>query len=74
MSWKGPYEVVERLSVLDYRIQMGKKVKPFFMPPTSEKLRGHIGLGLSIHPSVRQSVCPSVRNLLAAEKLKNRLC
>ena len=29
----------------------------FIMPPTSKKLRGHIGLGLS----VRQSVCPSVR-------------
>ena len=25
----------------------------FFMPPTSEKLRGHIGLGLSICSSVR---------------------
>ena len=32
-----------------------------FMPPTSEKLRGHIGLGLSVRPSVRLSVCPSVR-------------
>ena len=40
------------------------------MPLTSEKLRGHIGLGLS----VRLSVSPSVRNSLAAEKLKNRLC
>ena len=29
MSWKGPYEVVEKLSVLDYRIKMGKKVKAF---------------------------------------------
>ena len=27
MSWKGPCEVVEKLSVLDYRIKMGKKVK-----------------------------------------------
>ena len=26
------------------------------MPPTSEKLRGHIGLGLSVRPSVRLSV------------------
>ena len=33
------------------------------MPQTSEKLRGHIGLGLSVRPSVRKS--------LAAEKLKN---
>ena len=40
------------------------------MLPTSEKLRGHIGLGLS----VRLFVSPSVRNSLAAEKLKNRLC
>ena len=29
MSWKGPYEVGEKLSVLDYRIKMGKKVKTF---------------------------------------------
>ena len=29
MSWNGPYEVVEKLSVLDYRIKMGKKVKTF---------------------------------------------
>ena len=29
MSWKGPYEIVEKLSVLDYRIKMGKKVKTF---------------------------------------------
>ena len=35
------------------------------MPPTSKKLRGHIGLGLSVQsvcqsvrPSVCQSVCP----------------
>ena len=28
-----------------------------FMPLTSEKLRGHIGLGLSLCPSVRPSVC-----------------
>ena len=32
-----------------------------FMPPTSKKLRGHIGLGLSVCPSVRLTVCPSVR-------------
>ena len=37
-----------------------------FMPSTSEKLRVHIGLGLS--------VSQSVGNTLAAEKLKNRLC
>ena len=29
VSWKCPYEVVEKLSVLDYRIKMGKKVKTF---------------------------------------------
>ena len=29
LKWKGPYEVVEKLSVLDYRIKMGKKVKTF---------------------------------------------
>ena len=34
----------------------------FFMPPTSEKLRGHIGLGLSVRPSVRLSIRLSVRN------------
>ena len=31
MSWKGPYEVVEKLSVLDYRIKMGTKVKTFHL-------------------------------------------
>ena len=41
-------------------------IQGFVMPPISEKLRGHIGLGLS--------VSPSVRNSLAAEKLNNRLC
>ena len=29
ICWKGPYEVVEKLSLLDYRIKMGKKVKTF---------------------------------------------
>ena len=29
MSLKGPYKVVEKLSVLDYKIKMGKKVKTF---------------------------------------------
>ena len=38
----------------------------FFMPSASEKLRGHIGLGLSVRPSVL--------NTSAAEKLENRLC
>ena len=32
----------------------------FFMPPTSKKLRGHIGLGLSVCPSARLSVTPFV--------------
>ena len=27
----------------------------FVMPPTSEKLRGHIGLGLSVRLSVRNT-------------------
>ena len=30
----------------------------FFMPPTSEKLKGHIALGLSVCPSVRPYVRP----------------
>ena len=29
----------------------------FIMPPTSKKLRGHIGLGLSVCPSVRYALC-----------------
>ena len=37
------------------------KHPPIFMPPTSKKLRGHIGLGLSVCPSDRLSVCPSDR-------------
>ena len=32
----------------------------FFMPPTSKKLRGHIGFGLSACPSVCLSVTPIV--------------
>ena len=35
---------------------------PVFMPPTSKKLRGHIGLGLSVRLSVCLSVRLSVRN------------
>ena len=34
-------------------IYLGQNI---FMPPTSEKLRGHIGLGLSARPSVRPSI------------------
>ena len=30
------------------------------MPPTSKKMMGHIGLGLSVCPSVRLSVMPFV--------------
>ena len=42
---------------------------PLFMPPTLEKLKGHIALARpsvrpSIHPSVRPSVRVSVQNLL----------
>ena len=29
IGWKGPYEVVEKLSRLDYRIKVGRKVKMF---------------------------------------------
>ena len=66
----------------DSSVVLAELQVPIFMPPTSEQLRGHIGLGLSVRPSVRQSVCPSVRpsvcpsvrNTLVAEKLKNRLC
>ena len=29
MGWKGPYEVVEKLSQLYYRIKVGRKVKTF---------------------------------------------
>ena len=29
MGWNRPYEVVEKLSPLDYRIKVGRKVKPF---------------------------------------------
>ena len=38
-------------------------LETFFMPPTSKKLRGHIGLG--------PSVCPL--RLLVVVKLENRL-
>ena len=37
------------------------------MPPTFEKLRGHIGLGLSIRPSVRLSITRwQLRNSITA--------
>ena len=35
-------------------------LKIIFMPLTSKKLRGHIGLGLSVCPSVRLSDTPFV--------------
>ena len=46
------------------KTEVGKNVKSVsnlsnFMPPTSKKLRGHIGLGLSVQ-SVSQSVSLSV--------------
>ena len=41
------------------------------MPPTSKKLRGHIGLGLSVRPSVRLSVSPSVRLSVSLWQLRN---
>ena len=36
----------------------------FFMPPISQKLRGHIGLGRTVRLSVCLSVHPSVCNTL----------
>ena len=45
--------------------------KIIFMPPTSEKLRGHIGLGLSVRPSVRLSIRPSVRLSVTCWQLRN---
>ena len=44
-----------------------------FMPPTSKKLRGHIGLGLSVCPSDRLTVCPSVR-LSVRPSVRYALC
>ena len=29
MSWKGPFEVIEKSSMLDYRINTGRKVRSF---------------------------------------------
>ena len=43
-----------------------------FYAPNFGEVEGAYWFGLSVRPSVRQSVCPSVRNSLAAEKLKNR--
>ena len=40
MSWKGPYEVVEKLSVLDYRIKTGKKVKTFHINMLRQYIEG----------------------------------
>ena len=47
-------KIIKKRDKLDYFFSVCVFV---FMPPTSKKLRGHIGLGLS----VRLSVCPSVR-------------
>ena len=38
-----------------------------FMPPTSKKLRGHIGLGPSIHLSVTPFVGCKTKELLELE-------
>ena len=46
-----------------------RNIKSYFYAPNFGEVEGHIGLGLSISPSV----CLSVTQL-AAEKLKNRLC
>ena len=56
-KWKGE-KYVTALSTPD-KVGFSEII---FMPPTSEKLRGHIGLGLSVRPSVRPSVRLSVRN------------
>ena len=45
----------------------GGHARLIFMPPTSKKLRAHIGLGLS----VRQSICPSVRLSVSLWQLRN---
>ena len=44
-----------------------------FYAPNFGEVDGAYWFG-PVRPSIRQSVCPSVRNTLAAEKLKNRLC
>ena len=54
-------QILQPLFTLCYLAFTCVSVSPVFMPPTSEKLRGHIGLGLSVRPFVRSSVCPSVR-------------
>ena len=43
----------------------------FFMPPTSVKLRGYIGLGLSVGWSVHLSISPSIRLSVTLWQLRN---
>ena len=40
MGWKGPYEVVEKLSPLDYRIKIGGKEKSFHNNMLKQLWRG----------------------------------
>ena len=40
MGWKGPYEDVEKLSPLDYRIKIGRKVKTIHINMLKNIYRG----------------------------------
>ena len=44
-----------------------------FMPPTSKKLRRHIGLGLSVRPYVRQCVRPWVTLCIRSRTVRDRI-
>ena len=60
--WIKTADKVEQTSLTEDLI-----ISQFLCPPTSEKLRGHIGLGLS----VRLSVSPSVRLSVTRWQLRN---
>ena len=64
----GSKTIAEAVLMRIYNLCFGSKIRkigiplqtPVFMPPTSKKLRGHIGLGLSVQSvslSVSLSVC-----------------
>ena len=45
----------------DHKINSPLLLSPFFMPPTYKKLRGHIGLSLSVTLSCRPDILRTVR-------------
>ena len=58
MQWMGTFVSTPPRILFYFRFIL---VLLFTIPPTLENLQGHFAFGLSVHPSYRQSICPSVR-------------